>query len=118
MHRGHSESVSRGQPSGGFIFSQDFKSGLSLHFGVNPGFCPIRFSFSKTVQAAPAAIVSAFSAYLIGLCISFELLQSDASFPQWGPANKNTRAPPCGFMNTSALRPSIGNGPPKGLSIV
>ena len=34
---GHSESVSRGQPSGGFVFSYDFSSGLSDHFGVNDG---------------------------------------------------------------------------------
>ena len=32
---GHSESVSRGQPSGGFTFCHDFSSGLSDHFGVN-----------------------------------------------------------------------------------
>ena len=36
--RGQSESVSRGQPSGGFVFSQDLSSGLSDHFGVNAGF--------------------------------------------------------------------------------
>jgi hypothetical protein len=31
-------------------------------------------NFSKANQAAPAAYVKAFSAYLIGLCMSFELL--------------------------------------------
>src|SRR5437899_812533 len=35
---GQSESVCRGQPSVGFVFSHDFKSGLSDHFGVNDGF--------------------------------------------------------------------------------
>src|SRR5437867_13441064 len=35
---GQSESVCRGQPSVGFVFSHDFKSGLSDHFGVNEGF--------------------------------------------------------------------------------
>src|SRR5499425_1086696 len=35
---GQSESVCRGQPSVGLVFSQDFKSGLSDHFGVNDGF--------------------------------------------------------------------------------
>src|SRR5262249_33308751 len=35
---GHSESVWRGQPSVGFVFSHDFKSGLSDHFGVKDGF--------------------------------------------------------------------------------
>ena len=37
-HFGQSESVVRGQPSGGFCFSQDFSSGFSDHFGVNDGF--------------------------------------------------------------------------------
>ncbi len=38
MQRGQSESVSRGQPSGGFIFWWLFRSGLSDHFGVNDSF--------------------------------------------------------------------------------
>src|SRR5947208_10807448 len=71
--RGQSESVSRGQPRGGFVFSQDFSSGLSDHFGTNPGFWPIWLSLSKSPQAAPAAYVNAFSAYLIGLCILNEI---------------------------------------------
>ena len=37
-HFGHRESVSRGQPRGGFCFSQLFRRGLSDHFGVNEGF--------------------------------------------------------------------------------
>src|SRR5580698_10821518 len=68
--RGQRESVSRGHPSGGLIFSQDFSSGLSDHFGTNPGFWWIWFSVSNTSQAALAAYVTAFSTYLIGLCIS------------------------------------------------
>src|SRR5215831_1057922 len=35
---GQSESVCRGQPSVGLVFSHDFKSGLSDHFGVKDGF--------------------------------------------------------------------------------
>src|SRR5579862_2331492 len=34
---GHSESVCRGQPSVGLVFSHDFSSGLSDHLGVNEG---------------------------------------------------------------------------------
>src|SRR5260370_38767281 len=34
---GQSESVCRGQPSVGLVFSQDFSSGLSDHFGVKDG---------------------------------------------------------------------------------
>jgi hypothetical protein len=50
-HFGHSESVVRGQPSGGFSFCHDFSSGLSDHFGVNEGLGRMLFSFSKTDQA-------------------------------------------------------------------
>ena len=42
-HFGHSESVVRGQPSGGFSFCQLFCSGLSLHLGVKDGFWLMRF---------------------------------------------------------------------------
>src|SRR5579864_4282483 len=37
-HPGQSESVCRGHPSVGLVFSQDLSSGLSDHFGVNEGF--------------------------------------------------------------------------------
>ena len=37
-HAGQSESVCRGQPSVGLVFSHDFSSGLSDHFGVTDGF--------------------------------------------------------------------------------
>src|SRR5438045_8841076 len=67
MHLGHSESVSRGQPSLGFCFSQLFSSGLSDHFGVNEGLGLIEFTLSKTNHAALAARPTAFSTCLIGL---------------------------------------------------
>ena len=70
MHLGHSESVSRGQPSLGFCFSHDFRRGLSDHFGVKEGFGLMRLTLSKTCQAASATSVTAFSTYLMGLCIS------------------------------------------------
>src|SRR6266436_4153035 len=66
-HLGHSESVSRGQPSFGFCFSQLLSSGLSDHFGVNEGLGLIEFSLSKTNQAALAARATAFSTCLMGL---------------------------------------------------
>src|SRR6476469_5965279 len=68
-HTGQSESVSRGQPSGGFVFSYDFRSGLSDHFGVNEGFCAILFRLLKTNHAPFAAADNPFSTYLIGLCM-------------------------------------------------
>src|SRR5436305_12221608 len=55
VHVGHSESVSRGQPSGGLVFSYDLRSGFSDHFGVNDGFCLILFNPLKTTQAPLAA---------------------------------------------------------------
>src|SRR6267154_2211494 len=72
-HLGQSESVERGQPSGGFDFSHDLSSGLSDHFGVGDAFGETRFRRSKTAHAPVAAIVTAFSTYLIGLCILLSL---------------------------------------------
>src|SRR5215469_12215414 len=72
-HLGQSESVLRGQPSGGLVFSQDLSSGLSDHFGVNDGLGLMRFNRSKTAHAPLAANVKTFSAYLTGLCILLAL---------------------------------------------
>src|SRR5262245_20298758 len=66
---GHGKSVSRGQPSGGLVFSHDFNNGLSDHFGVNDGRRLILLSVLNTPHAPLAAIDSPFSTYLIGLCI-------------------------------------------------
>src|SRR5262245_16710768 len=73
-HFGHSESVERGQPSGGLLFSHDFSSGLSDHLGVNAGAGLMRFTRSKTDQAPRAAYVKTFSAYFTGLCMVLCLL--------------------------------------------
>src|SRR3954470_24622800 len=64
VQTGHSESVSRGQPSGGLVFSYDFCSGLFDHFGVNAGLWLILFSVLKTAQAPLAAMDKPFSKYL------------------------------------------------------
>src|SRR5438105_3687932 len=48
---GHSESVSRGQPSGGLVFSYDFRSGFSDHEGVNEGFGLTLLTAENTCQA-------------------------------------------------------------------
>src|SRR5438477_8411143 len=68
-HPGQRESVSRGQPRGGLVFCQDFRSGLSDHLGVNDGLGLMLLSLSKICHAPFAATVTAFSKYLIGLCI-------------------------------------------------
>src|SRR6185369_16575532 len=67
IHFGHSESVSRGQPSFGFCFSQLLRRGLSDHFGTKPGFRLMELIRSKTCQAALAATAITFSTCLIGL---------------------------------------------------
>src|ERR1700737_1941179 len=72
-HFGQSESVVRGQPSGGFDFSHDLSSGLSDHLGVGDAFGETRLRRLKTAHAPVAAIVTAFSTYLIGLCILLSL---------------------------------------------
>src|SRR5688572_5779789 len=75
---GQSESVSRGQPSGGFVFWYDLSSGLSDQPGVNAGFCLILFRPLNTTQAPFAATARPFSKYLIGACIQ-PLLRSSCS---------------------------------------
>src|SRR5436190_17784734 len=70
---GHSESVCRGQPSGGFVFSDDFSSGLSDHFGINDGFGLILLSCEKTCHTPLAATDKVFSTYLIGACMLHSL---------------------------------------------
>src|SRR5436305_11202531 len=70
VHVGQSESVSRGHPSGGFVFSYDFNSGLSDHFGMNDGRWLILFRPLKTTHAPLAAIERPFSTNLIGLCMA------------------------------------------------
>jgi hypothetical protein len=48
---GHRESVERGHPSGGLVFSHDFKIGLSDQLGVNEGRGLMLLIFSKTAHA-------------------------------------------------------------------
>src|SRR5580692_9370778 len=51
-HFGQSESVERGQPSGGFDFSYDLSRGLSDHFGVGEGLGLMRLTRSKIIHVA------------------------------------------------------------------
>jgi hypothetical protein len=61
--------VPRGQPSGGFVFCQDFSSGLSDHRGVKDGFWRMEFAAEKACHRPFAATAIPFSTYLIGACI-------------------------------------------------
>src|SRR3954469_7228685 len=66
-HLGQRESVVRGQPSGGLVFSYDLSSGFSDHLGVGEGLGLTLFRPSNTTHAPLAAGTTAFSTYLIGL---------------------------------------------------
>src|SRR5580693_8571579 len=66
-HLGQSESVSRGQPSFGFCFSQLLSSGLSDHLGVKDALRLMELNLLKKNQAALALRAMAFSTCLIGL---------------------------------------------------
>src|SRR5215217_7937423 len=86
VHVGHSESVSRGQPSGGFVFSYDLRSGLSDHLGVKDGRWLNRFRLLNTTQAPLAAIERPFSKYLIGACMLYVSRQGGPNrLPRYGP---------------------------------
>src|SRR5258706_7631413 len=66
---GQSESVWRGQPSGGLVFSQDFSSGFSDQRGVNDAFGRNLFTRLNTAHAPFAATDNPFSKYFIGVCM-------------------------------------------------
>src|SRR5207253_10440987 len=53
---GHSESVCRGKPSVGLLFSQDFSSGLSDHFGVTEGLGLRLLKYWMVSKVIPAAL--------------------------------------------------------------
>ena len=63
---GQSESVSRGQPSGGLVFCHDFSSGLSDQRGVKDGFWRIGFTVENTCHRPLAVTASPFSSVLDG----------------------------------------------------
>jgi hypothetical protein len=53
---GQSESVVRGQPSVGLLFSYDFSKGFSDHFGVKEGFGLYLLKNWMELNVAPAAL--------------------------------------------------------------
>src|SRR5712692_7237875 len=58
---GQSESVWRGKPSVGLLFSQDFKSGFSDHFGVKEGLGRCLLNSWMVSKVAPATLHTAES---------------------------------------------------------
>ena len=97
-HVGQSESVLRGQPSGGLVFCHDFSSGLSDHLGIKDGPGLMRLTVLNTDHAPLAATASPFSKYLIGECmpVSYRQISHLRAFlgclgtgrPEW--ANRRT----------------------------
>src|SRR5712691_2350916 len=73
---GQSESVWRGQPSVGLVFSQDFSNGLSDHFGVKDGlgwYLLKNWIVSKTTPAvlhrSASRIFRTFMPFLLGIAM-------------------------------------------------
>src|ERR1700724_3280394 len=58
-HAGQRESVCRGKPSVGLVFSQDFSSGLSDHFGVTEGFGLRLLKYWIVSKVIPAVLQTA-----------------------------------------------------------
>ena len=73
---GHSESVLRGQPSVGLVFCQDFRSGLSDHFGVNDGFGLYLLKNWITSNNPPEISAKPLSACLVILIPTFRFLSA------------------------------------------
>src|SRR6266852_7385824 len=67
-HAGHSESVCRGKPSVGLVFSQDFSSGLSDHFGVTEGFGLRLLKYWMVSTVIPAALPRSQS-NVLAICV-------------------------------------------------
>src|SRR5262245_7674213 len=88
VQTGQSESVSRGHPSGGFVFWYDLSSGLSDHFGVIEAFWLILFKLLKTTQAPLAATARPFSTYLMGRCMSYSSKEPPVGGPDGVPADR------------------------------
>src|SRR6516162_3297311 len=65
---GQSESVCLGQPNGGLVFCQDFRSGLSDHRGINEEFGRYLLKKWMLSKATPAANVAVPSRYFISRC--------------------------------------------------
>src|SRR5580704_19666271 len=67
-HAGHSESVCRGKPSVGLVFSHDFSSGLSDHFGVTDGF-GLRLLKYWIVSKVIPAVLQRTQSSVLAICV-------------------------------------------------
>src|SRR5262249_46043513 len=71
---GQSESVCRGQPNVGLVFSQDLSNGLSDHFGVNEGLGLRLLKNCMALKVTPAVLqTTASSARMTCVVRSFRM---------------------------------------------
>src|SRR5262249_22397255 len=122
---GHSESVCRGQPSVGLLFSHDFSSGLSDHFGVKFGFGLYLLKNWMVSKAAPAVVHRAASNTFqtfaptpafpgMSQCLAF--LTQNQDQPIWAVLQQPGKNPPSPFYSYSLPLPAFMVQPhrPKG----
>src|SRR6202165_6134003 len=67
-HAGQSESVCRGKPNVGLVFSQDFSSGLSDHFGVTEGLGFFLLKYWMVSNVIPAVLQTTQS-NVLAICV-------------------------------------------------
>src|SRR5580692_11024274 len=67
-HAGHRESVCRGKPSVGLVFSQDLSSGLSDHCGVTEGF-GLRLLKCWMLLKVMAAVLHSAQSIVLRICV-------------------------------------------------
>src|SRR5580704_10265432 len=67
-HAGQRESVCRGKPSVGLVFSHDFSSGLSDHFGVTDGFGLRLLKYWIALNVIPAVLQTTQS-NVLAICV-------------------------------------------------
>src|SRR5437016_7504143 len=65
---GQSESVCRGNPNVGLVFSHDFSSGLSDHFGVTEGLGLRLLKYWMVLNVIPAALQTTQS-NVLAICV-------------------------------------------------
>ena len=84
---GRANRSSRGQPSGGLVFSHDFSSGLSDHLGVKPGVLADLVELIEDEPTRPGGICQGF------LCVFDRLVHRFITLPDVIPRQKYKESP-------------------------
>src|SRR6267378_3952518 len=98
-HAGQSESVCRGKPSVGLVFSQDLSSGLSDHFGVTDGFGLRLLKCWMVSKVIPAAL-QRIQSNVLAICVPTRF-----GINLYPPLSKSTTSWP-GILPSPINRPS------------